>query len=688
MTTIAVSNASQLLSAIANRTADTVIVLNPGNYGSVSIDGSGSSLPINLQAASSTSASTFQYLTIANASGVTLTGLTFTPPSTGGVFAGQSLEIDNSTNILIQNNKFVGGATAFNDSASGFTINGSSSVTVDNNSFTGLTRGGIFVNDNGVKVTNNTLTNLRSDGFDFGTVNNVEIAYNKFSDFHPTVDDHSDGIQFMTVGATSATTNVNIHDNTMNFSSSAASSAQGIFLGNEANLTYQNITIQNNKIYTGYPNGIAIANVNGINITGNIAVATDTASSYKVGIHLIDASNATVASNITNALDIDHVSSGSVYGNIENVLGWTSNGSVANSSNQTVNGMFTSTSLPGQSGAVTPPPSTGGTGTGGTGTAPPVSNPDDQTYTALPGNQHIDGGSGHDTVTFNFKLVDATVSYVGNTVVIDSASSHTVLTGIETYVFTDGTVNQNDGDPLVDDLFYYSKYHDVWNAHVDADAHYHATGWHEGRDPNAFFSTSTYLTLNQDVKAAGVDPLVQYDLRGWAEGRIPSLAFDAAGYLANNPDVAAAHVDPLKHFLQNGGAEGRQPVAVSQLVAPNGFDYIYYLKNNPDVAAAGVDPYVHFETIGWKEGRNPSAYFDTRGYLAHNADVAAAGVNPLDQYHQSGWLEGRDPSVKFDTADYLAHHPEVVAMHADPLAYFLKVGLPQGQSAYGDGAWG
>ena len=56
-------------------------------------------------------------------------------------------------------------------------------------------------------------------------------------------------------------------------------------------------------------------------------------------------------------------------------------------------------------------------------------------------------------------------------------------------MFTDGTVDNNDGDPLVDDLFYYSQNHDVWNAHVDADAHYHTFGWHEGRDPNAFFST-------------------------------------------------------------------------------------------------------------------------------------------------------------------------------------------------------
>ena len=114
------------------------------------------------------------------------------------------------------------------------------------------------------------------------------------------------------------------------------------------------------------------------------------------------------------------------------------------------------------------------------------------------------GTPGNDKFSFNFKLTDATISFSDNHVIVDGPSgSHTVLTGVDTFVFTDGTVNDKDGDPLVDDLFYYSHNHDVWNAHVDADQHYHQYGWHEGRDPNSFFSTSFYLSLNQDVKTGG-----------------------------------------------------------------------------------------------------------------------------------------------------------------------------------------
>ena len=332
---------------------------------------------------------------------------------------------------------------------------------------------------------------------------------------------------------------------------------------------------------------------------------------------------------------------------------------------------------------------------GNTGTGGPLSDTDqvginvntlitgttgNDSYNALPGQERIDAGLGIDTVTFNFKLVDASVKYEGNKVIIDGPSgSHTVLTGFEVFNFTDGTVHNDDGSPLIDDLFYYSKYHDVWNAHVDADAHYNGAGWHEGRDPDAFFSTAVYLSANPDVKASGVNPLTHFDANGWKEGRIPSINFDPAQYLNANPDVKAANVDPLRHFLQNGAQEGRQPFAPSELVTANGFDYVYYLNHNPDVAASGVDPFQHFQTVGWHEGRNPNALFDVNGYLATYTDVH--DINPLDHYNTFGWHEGRDPSVGFDTTSYLAAYADVNAAHVNPLNALPPVRHPRGPLA-------
>ena len=314
--------------------------------------------------------------------------------------------------------------------------------------------------------------------------------------------------------------------------------------------------------------------------------------------------------------------------------------------------------------------------------------PGNDSYEAAGGSEVFDAGLGDDFIIFNFRLVDATVNYVGNTVVIDGPSSHTVLSGFETFVFTDGTVNNKDADPLVDDLFYFSQYHDVWAAHADADAHYHQFGRHEGRDPDAFFSTDFYLAVYPDVKAAGIDPLIDFHQSGWKTGRLPSMNFDPAAFLAANPDVKAAGVDPLAHFLQFGYQEGRQPIAPTELIAANGFDSIYYLKNNPDVAASGVDPFAHFQNFGWQEGRNPNALFDTSGYLAAYLDVKAANINPLDHYNAFGWKEGRDPSGDFDTTEYLGHNADIAAAKINPLAHFLDFGIHEGRSAFADGTFG
>ena len=313
--------------------------------------------------------------------------------------------------------------------------------------------------------------------------------------------------------------------------------------------------------------------------------------------------------------------------------------------------------------------------------------PGDDSFVAS-ADQAIVAGLGNDTATFDFRLVDATVTYAGHSVLIESGATHTVVSGFETYVFTDGTVHNKDADVLVDDLFYYARNHDVWTAQADADQHYHQFGRLEGRDPNAFFSTTIYLAANADVKAAGVDPLIHFDQSAAKEGRVPSLTFDPRQYRAANPDVGAAQVDPLAHFLAFGAQEGRLPFAPTELVTANGFDFVFYLQHNPDVAAANVDPFWHFQTIGWTEGRNPNALFDTSGYLAAYADVAAAHVNPLDHYNQFGRFEGRDPSVGFDTTSYLAANPDVAAAGVNPLVHFLTFGIHEGRTPFADGVFG
>jgi hypothetical protein len=176
---------------------------------------------------------------------------------------------------------------------------------------------------------------------------------------------------------------------------------------------------------------------------------------------------------------------------------------------------------------------------------------------------NADGSATTDTGTlvFNFNFVDARLSYGidGRAYLTAPDGVRRDVTGATRLFFNDGHIDEADGNPLVDDLYYDSQYHDVYLAGVDPDAHYAASGWHEGRNPNAYFDTNYYLSRNPDVAAAGINPLMHYDGSGWHEGRNPSARFSTRGYLSAYPDVAAAGSDPLVHYLQYGMAEGRNP---------------------------------------------------------------------------------------------------------------------------------
>ncbi|MCJ2112006.1 Ig-like domain-containing protein [Methylobacterium sp. E-025] len=298
------------------------------------------------------------------------------------------------------------------------------------------------------------------------------------------------------------------------------------------------------------------------------------------------------------------------------------------------------------------------------------------------------------SLSFGFALTEAHFDFRdGHDLLTAPNGTVTDLTGVATIAFTDGTVREKDGSPLVDDLYYDAHNLDVWRAHIDPDTHYAQYGWHEGRDPNASFSTNAYLAANPKLGPAGVNPLTHYDVRGWRDGRSPGADFSAEAYLAANPDVAAAKIDPLKHYLATGQSEGR--AAFPGLTIANGtgdhlygdFDATYYLAHNLDVAAAARSQsgsadsfaFTHYLTTGAHEGRDPNAYFSTDGYLAANPDVAASGTNPLLHYEQTGWFAGRDPSTAFHTDAYLAANPDVAALGMDPLHHYLQFGMAEGR---------
>jgi hypothetical protein len=214
---------------------------------------------------------------------------------------------------------------------------------------------------------------------------------------------------------------------------------------------------------------------------------------------------------------------------------------------------------------------------------------------------------------------------------------------------------------VLDPVFYRSAYPDVAAAGVEPIRHYVESGWREGRDPAAWFSTTAYLADHPDVAASGRNPLAHFLEVGADQGRkIRASALgrrlgDGMGrvpwtYTPELTSPASALED--ESAGEDGSAEddhdtpATEPdIATYDLVA-GAFDTQYYLAGNPDVAANGSDPVTHFLEVGWREGRDPADWFSVTDYLELNPDVAAASVNPFVHYLQAGRDEGRIPQLE------------------------------------------
>ncbi|XWN32950.1 MAG: Ig-like domain-containing protein [Devosia sp.] len=222
-----------------------------------------------------------------------------------------------------------------------------------------------------------------------------------------------------------------------------------------------------------------------------------------------------------------------------------------------------------------------------------------------------------------------------------------------------------------------------------AESHYYTIGWTEGRNPNAYFDTSYYLTTYPDIAQAGIEPFQHYVDVGWTEGRDPNAYFDVSQYLENNPDVAVAGVEPLHHYTVVGWTDGRDPSAY--------FDISFYLEANPDVATVGIEPLRHYIEVGGLEGRDPNPYFDTSYYLSTYPDVAALGIEPLKHFLTVGASEFRIPNANmaaqlesgFDAATYAAANPDLatkgITSDAQLYTHWLFIGASEGRSGAQNG---
>ncbi|MEO0830034.1 MAG: PKD domain-containing protein, partial [Pseudomonadota bacterium] len=227
--------------------------------------------------------------------------------------------VQNSSNIAFTNSLFDGDVAqgldpADDGFASGFglQVSFSSGVTVEQSEIRGFYKGLSFRNSSDVVVADTDIHSIRSDGINFSAIQGGQIIGNHIHDFEASTyypdghaqADHRDMIQIFSAGRTVPSTDLVIADNRLDIGD--GDTTQGIWIRNEAvdqgtagdEMFYRNLSITNNLIINGAPNGIGVGETHGLTVSDNTilpAPGTDWAATPQ--IRLNEKSTAVVAQN-------------------------------------------------------------------------------------------------------------------------------------------------------------------------------------------------------------------------------------------------------------------------------------------------------------------------------------------------------------------------------------------------------
>ena len=250
-----------------------------------------------------------------------------------------------------------------------------------------------------------------------------------------------------------------------------------------------------------------------------------------------------------------------------------------------------------------------------------------------------------------------------------------MLTGFEKFVFTDGTVDNNDGNPLVDDLFYYSQL----SRRLERARRCRRALSTRPAGTRAAIRTrssrpSIYLSANPDVKAAGVDPLDAFrPVR--LEGRPRSLAHLRSGGSISPPTRMWRRRMSIRSRIssQFGAQEGRQPFAPSELIAAERLRLCLLPAAQSRCRGGARRSVAAFPDHRLEGGAQPERAVRHERLsrdLCRRRGGARQSARPLQMF---GWKEGRDPSVDFDTTS-ISRPIRTSRPRINPLTHFLHFG--------------
>ena len=196
--------------------------------------------------------SVFASLTISNSEGVGVKGVTFA--SQGA----QAVKILSSKRITLEDCE-ISGDTKITD---GLWVRASTDVTIRGCRLHDLWHGVFHEANTRLTVEDSDFRELYSDALRGGRDSDGVIFRRlRITDLHQVGADHLDAIQFWTTGATRPTRNVLIEE--VVYRRGKGDPAQGVFVGNETNIPYENIVVRRFAAVGGLYHGISLSGVTG-----------------------------------------------------------------------------------------------------------------------------------------------------------------------------------------------------------------------------------------------------------------------------------------------------------------------------------------------------------------------------------------------------------------------------------------
>lgn len=263
-----VATVAALMTALSTAQAGDTVQLAAGTYSNIVIRNFVGGVTIT--SADPTHQASLKGLYVANSSGLTFQGLDV--QSTGPKNTAPT-EVVTSSNITFDHVTVHGAGTNPAHQPHGMLFEKDNAISVTNSQFSVLSTGMSVLDCNGVTISGDTFTDIRTNGINSSGTSNEAVSLNAFSDFHPAAKDHPDLIQFWPSADVPVAQNITIDGNT--FVRGAGQPVHGIFMRGAATgpYSFSQVTISGNTFAgTGFQ-GINVSFAQFVTLTGNVVQA-------------------------------------------------------------------------------------------------------------------------------------------------------------------------------------------------------------------------------------------------------------------------------------------------------------------------------------------------------------------------------------------------------------------------------